>query len=519
MSATERTGLAASEAFMVPFFTVFTFVEDIIMVRVSYAMSNKDRVLTDRLVHAGLAGVIVTGVAGGIVGTLLGVFTPALKALTIPGIENDKKLYPGCAFIETVDVNTILPYWLMESWELMGKQVNNVLAGFLMGALEFNLLGWISLVGHFFLAGIWFGNIKTYPNPITLLGIAEFVMDWSSPIALFLFLISPLGAQIRERTGLELSTKKVLSYFRMPLSKFRKKIVKESVDNDNEDKDTAAADDASQDTVVLLKDGLKLMFMDIVIQACMTCSVYLALNADRAVAYQITSMQSEMPTYGSAYVTGMAITAKILGPIFLSNGMERIFAQYIRLVMFCGALLMIVVCSTTVPFLDGLAYSSGTNACAYASDEQCLPYFNKVFGPNSNGEIYSLPFTYYVFPIAACIEIAVLLLRTFLLTLLDFDFMLYATIAAGISYIPSIAVVYVVPFGFQKEAIAFFAAYYVPQLVLVVCFGIRLVVVVEKLKKDEEGPWTQKKKIRRMSSMRISSMGAATKAEAKAADQ
>lgn len=200
MSVTERTSLAASEAFMVPFFTIFSFVEDIVMVRVSYAMSQNDRALTDRLVHAGLAGVILTGVAGGIVGTLLGVFTPALTALTIPGLENDKSLYPGCAFIETVDVNTILPYWLMESWELMGKQVQSVLSGFLYGALEYNLLGWISLVGYFFLAGIWFGNVETYPNPITLLGIAEFFMDWASPIALLLFLVSPMGAQIRERT-------------------------------------------------------------------------------------------------------------------------------------------------------------------------------------------------------------------------------------------------------------------------------------------------------------------------------
>ena len=200
MTVTERNSLAAAEAFMVPFYTVFTFVEDIIMIRVSYSLAQGDKGLTDRLMHMGLAGVLVSGTIAGLVGTLLGAFDKSLKAITIPGLANDKELYPGCSFIESVDLSMIIPYWMMESWGCMGLQINGVLTGFLMGAYEWNLMGWIGLVGWGVFAGIWFGNVGTFPNPLTLLGIAEISKDWIMPVLYLCFLLSPTGEQVRERT-------------------------------------------------------------------------------------------------------------------------------------------------------------------------------------------------------------------------------------------------------------------------------------------------------------------------------
>ena len=200
MSVTERNSLAASEAFMEPFYTIFTFVEEIIMIRVSYAMAKGDKGLTDRLVHMGLAGVIVTGILAGIVGTLLGIFDTTLKALTIPGLANDKILYPGCSFIETVDVSLIFPYWMMESWACMGIQIQGVLYGFFLGAMEYNLGSWILSIALGAFSWIWFANVGTFGNPVTLLAIAEFVQDWLAPVLFTLFLVSPLGEQIRDRT-------------------------------------------------------------------------------------------------------------------------------------------------------------------------------------------------------------------------------------------------------------------------------------------------------------------------------
>ena len=200
MSVIERNTLAASEAFWEPFKMIFTFVEEIITIRVSYAMSRNDKEMTDRLIHAGIAGVIITGIFGGIVGTFLGVIPATLNALTTPGIANDLRLYPGCSYIENAETEAIIPYWMMESWGLMGRQIGFVMMGFFFGALEFNIFGWFGIISISVYCGVWFGNVATYPNPLTLLGIAEFAMDWTLPFFLIGFMVSPLGAQIRERT-------------------------------------------------------------------------------------------------------------------------------------------------------------------------------------------------------------------------------------------------------------------------------------------------------------------------------
>ena len=89
---------------------------------------------------------------------------------------------------------------MLESWENIGVQVTGVLAGFLIGSLEYTVFGWLGLISQMIFVGIWFPNMATYPNPITLLGIAEFAKDWSLPLVLIAYLKSPLSTQIRDHT-------------------------------------------------------------------------------------------------------------------------------------------------------------------------------------------------------------------------------------------------------------------------------------------------------------------------------
>lgn len=72
--------------------------------------------------------------------------------------------------------------------------------GFFYGAHEYNLMGWLASIPIAVFAGIWFGNIQTTTNPLTLLGIGEIVMDYLIPSLLIGFIVSPMGSQIRERT-------------------------------------------------------------------------------------------------------------------------------------------------------------------------------------------------------------------------------------------------------------------------------------------------------------------------------
>mmetsp|Transcript_13230 Transcript_13230/g.31092 ORF Transcript_13230/g.31092 Transcript_13230/m.31092 type:complete len:350 (+) Transcript_13230:406-1455(+) len=202
MSVSERTTLAAAEAFMVPFKTIFTFIEDIVMIRVMYALQRKDKELTDRLIHMGLAKVIIMGIIAGIFGTVLAISDPVLRMLTNPGYANDKALYPGCEQIDKAgtDLKTIFPYWMLEAWDVMALQITGVLAGYMNGAFEYGPFGWVMSISLAIFSGIFFPNIATSYAPVTLLGIAEFARDWSQPILLIAFIKSPLGRDMCERT-------------------------------------------------------------------------------------------------------------------------------------------------------------------------------------------------------------------------------------------------------------------------------------------------------------------------------
>jgi hypothetical protein len=324
---------------------------------------------------------------------------------------------------------------------------------------------------------------------VTLLALAEFVQDWLAPVLFTLFLVSPLGEQIRDRTGLNLSLKKIFSYMMMPFQS------KTNAEGNNEVTDTSASQ-KDEETKTLVKQGLKLMFIDVTLQVCMSCSKYISLNVDSATTYQLTALESELPVYGVAYAFSIGVTVKIMGPLLLLNLSPKTFVKFINWTILSAFLLVAVVIGSTVPFVRGLALKSGTNACAYASSSECLPFFDKVMGVNGEGGIFTLPFTYYIFPIASSLEVFLLIFRAILLTCLDFDFMLVATIAAGISYIPAILIVQYASLDFQQQAIGYFAAFYIPQIVLVLCCAVRIVLIIRKMNNDEPGPWSPKREHR-----------------------
>ena len=426
MTTVERTSLMSAEAFFDPFYTAFTFVDDIIMIRVTYALANNDKLLTNRLIHMGLVGVTITGIAGGIVATILGLSQTTLQLLTNPGRENDLALYPGCEFIGNIDTNLIVPYWMMEAWGCWGQQIGRVFAGFLTGAGEIALMGWIGSIGTGIFAAIWFPNYRTFGNPLTLLGIAEITMDWLLPMIYVLVLVAtPYGKQIGERTGLELSFQKIIHYFIVPSRAIWRKITNqpkdtktntdnktnitaskairtaaaeanaadysqggESEENKNEgnadpknDKEKVFAisdDEVVEEVFTLVKQGIALMFVDLVSLAAGSATTFLALNADNAVAYQLTALASELPNYGLVATGTMVMMLKLLGPYLLGNHDPKWFVQYCYLNLISSVVVVGFVLGCTFPFLDKLAFNSGKNACAFATSTECLPYFNEV---------------------------------------------------------------------------------------------------------------------------------------------
>jgi len=325
---TQRNQVIAAEAFLVPYNEIFQFIEDIILVRVNYALGSGNKKLTDMLVHFGYVGALASGVLAAVVGTILGAIPPVLQALTIPGASNDANLYPGCDIISD-STEGILPYWMIELWAMPGTQLGLVLSGFMLGAFELPTVGWLGGISVAMIPIIWFTQSASSPNMVFILGIAEFAAAWCLPVLATLYIIGPLGKDLREHTGVCLEAGKMWNSFKTLLSRKNpdasqhgNEVARDQPEEAKNDEEKelenveagveALENDISQNSRTLLFDGLKIMFMDVAIQFCISLSIYLALANDAADGYKLTALQSALPQYGIAYALGKKRSAVYL---------------------------------------------------------------------------------------------------------------------------------------------------------------------------------------------------------------
>jgi hypothetical protein len=140
------------------------------------------------------------------------------------------------------------------------------------------------------------------------MGLAEFSMYYSIVIISVIWLVTPIGSNIRENTGVSLSLGKLIA-------SFKQLITRKNSDN-GEEQEVSRGYDKKE----LLKDGLKIMMMDLVLQGAQMITVYLALIHDPAVGYQITALLSQLPSFGLAYSTGLSFMVKLAGSRLLGAG-------------------------------------------------------------------------------------------------------------------------------------------------------------------------------------------------------
>ena len=504
LNVSSRTALQSAEAFLIPYKEVFQFVEDIINIKINYALCSGDTVAANKLVHLGIAGSIMTGLLASIIASILGSIPPVLQALTNPGLESDLELYPDCSIIAQAgdSQDLLLKYWMIEVWKFPGTQVAMVLAGFMYGAMEYNLAGWIMALGWGLLPLVWFGNLSKPIETLVLLALAEFSVPYLIVVLSVLYLVSHLGSNIREDTGVKLSFTRLCKSFYELIHREQvgegsamnsgpqmnegpsEKINEDQVEDDDgyplHDEQSSSVSHASE----LIKEGLCIMFLDVCVQLAKTLAIYLALKADGATAYQLTALDSELPSYGIAYTTGMAFAFKITGPIFLTIQEYSLFFKMVGVYLVCAFLLIPLIIGATVPFREGLSLESGQNSCEYAFSNECVPFFTNVFGPNATGGTFTLNHTYNAFSFGTATESVYIVARAIILTMLDFGYIIKSTMVAMIFYIVAITVACRVK-PFEKEAISLWIAMYVPQVVLILLFLGRFNTLFRRMVRGE----------------------------------
>lgn len=155
-----------------------------------------------------------------------------------------------------------------------------------------------------------------------------------------------------------------------------------------------------------------------------------------------------------------------------------------RVSVFVTLLMIPLIVGATVPYIDGLAKDSGMNACEYAGDDACVPFFTNVFGENASGGHFTLYHSYRAFAYGSCVESIYIVTRALMLTCLEFAFVLKSTGVALIFYTIVIIVVSLVE-PFAKEAISYWIAMTVPQVVLIILFLGRLHTLFRRMVRGE----------------------------------
>jgi hypothetical protein len=364
---------------------------------------------------------------------------------------------------------------------------------------------------------IWFSYVETSSNPLTLIGIADYVYDLTIPLLTILYLITPLGSQICDRTGVHLSLSKLLSVFSIQvkpssalaststststftsLNETTKLINDDTKKKDNEEESASSTPTSTTptSTMDLLLDGLKVMFMDVAIQACVSFTLYVALLEDSAVAYQISALQSALPAYGYGYALGISMMFKLIGSTSLAQNKYLKFVKFATICTVCVLLLIPGIVISVVKDRHEIAMVYGSNACVYASDKQCVNFFTEIFGINGDGGDYTLQYTMTALAFGSIIDSISLVLRSILLSLLDFDFLIKSTICAVVfAYIPAMYIATCsssfAEYEFQRTAFAWYIAMNIPQLFLIFVFLIRLYYNFKRLLNGDDGPWME----------------------------
>ena len=224
------------------------------------------------------------------------------------------------------------------------------------------------------------------------------------PVLAILFLLSPLGSSVCDRTGLSLSVSKLfgsLGWQQPHTNSTNNEDNVESCDNEttglihkteHEENATAKAESTTtsnnedtNDTRKLFFEGLKIMFMDVAIQGCTTFTLYVALRQDSAVVYQISALQSAPPSYGYGYAMGISMIFKLTGSQMLAMGQNQLFLVFAKICIACVLLMIPAIVAKILEARHTIALQYGSNACTYAKEERCVRFFEQIFGPNGSG--------------------------------------------------------------------------------------------------------------------------------------
>ena len=200
LSPTHRSAVLAASAFLTPFEEVFIFLEDTMLVRINYAMGAGQTALVNELLNAGVCMGLLCGLVASVLASTLTISLRVFTPLVAPGGEMGDG---ACSLIQPAAhvAAAARGYFLLHAWQWPFVFVNKTLSGFFLGAGNFLMYGWPSVLRSAATLLIWFGGLDAgVDDKFTLLGLSAFA---GPPISTAFFALGlALDRQLRAKWGL-----------------------------------------------------------------------------------------------------------------------------------------------------------------------------------------------------------------------------------------------------------------------------------------------------------------------------
>mmetsp|Transcript_87116 Transcript_87116/g.172939 ORF Transcript_87116/g.172939 Transcript_87116/m.172939 type:complete len:661 (+) Transcript_87116:50-2032(+) len=422
LSVSERNGQIVAESILDPMKDIFSFLDDILLVKVGAALASNDRRQIRAVFLLGAGGGLFLGCLGAACACL--VFVDAIAgAIFNPFASSNCPLAQGAGSASRT-------YFILGALQWPFLFTNFAFSGFAIALGDFALLGFSAILQsalQLLLLNLVFARS---PN-ITTLGWMALLQAAIGTVFWSINLASRPGLQARMglRSG--------------PRVQLMSEPVQESTPIARQG--TIPPGFWSDETTRLaLKDGVCAMLVEISVEFSRTIALYVAAKRLGVGSfYQLSTHVSLQYTQGLAAAEGAFMNMKLQGAEMMGKGQHAAFTWLIEFVA-VFAICCVLVCEFNVFYSgEALVFKYGSTACAYASDEHCLTDYAHYFGGTGHISMFSI---IYTVPLAVFIKSMYKVARSSLYALQDFQYMVkVSTIGFVFVFIPAVVAMRLAP--------------------------------------------------------------------------
>lgn len=465
LPVTARNGQVVAESILNPMDDIFSFLDDILLVKIGAALVANDFIQMRKVFLLGTFGGAAMGVIGAVCATILMSVPSLAQAILNPfGGEGT------CQLAENEDIGPSSIYFIASAWAWPFSFANFALSGFAMGLGNFEALIIINVIS----TGLYFAGIVVVFAQDPRLEVLGYVRFASSAIATVLWVGFFAGSKsLRVKLGLTSPADQESALLPGGQHATRR----------------AAVHDfwSDPETKLAMRDGLLAMLVEFSVEVARTVTLYVAAKTLGIGAfYQISAHMAIQMSTGLSLAQGALIVMKLNGPQLLGAGLHDQFLWLIEYV-FVFALIAAVACALTVyTSVLSLMVDNGNQISIFAGgyDDTCLQDYGGFFG-NSASSLFANPSfetTVLSVPVVVFIRVVYQAAKSALYAMQDFLFMVQVSLASFVLvFLPAVVVM-----GFTSQsALVAVAVMTLPNLLAAIAFNVRLKVHTDRLDSED----------------------------------